>query len=283
MLLIVVLATFLPALAQAYDVLVLQSRREPVSDTVLQSFTAAGGHSRRLIVMSDLAEVDVPRLVREDHPRLVLALGDAAVNAARSIRQIPVLALLSLSVHTRKLPPAMSAIGMYAPPARYMELFASLGLKKIGLVYDEKKSGWYLEQARNEARKSGIELVAASVDSARQVPAALVGLADRVDGLWMLPDSTAVSREVSSSWFSTSQAQGIPVISFAPAYLDLGAAAVLELDFPALGRQAAAMAAELISGGNVAAPVWPQSTPARTNDAVVRKQKGKSRKQASNP
>ena len=270
MLLIIALAIFLPTLAQAYDVLVLQSRREPMSDAVLQSFTAASGYSQRLIVMNDYAEVDAVRLVREDHPRLVLALGDSAVEAARSIRQTPVLALLSLKVHNR-LPNNMTAITLFTPPERYMELFSSLGLKRIGLLYDETKTDWYLQKARAAAKRKGIVLVPKKISSPKQVLLALAEIAPDVDGLWMLPDSTAVYHMSVESWFVTGMGRNLPVISFAEHFLGKGASAVLAPDLTDLGRQAAETASSIIKGADYDGPIWPRTTPVKTNPAVLRK------------
>ena len=71
---ILVMATLLPVLAQAYDVLVLQSRRDPAYEEVLKGFNNVLKVSKRVIVLSDYAEVDVVRIVREDQPSLILTL-----------------------------------------------------------------------------------------------------------------------------------------------------------------------------------------------------------------
>jgi putative ABC transport system substrate-binding protein len=97
-LIILTLALLLPALAQAYDVLVLQGRRDPAYDDVLKGFRSARNISQRLVVLTDYAEVDVERIVREDRPGLVLAIGDSALTAARKIRQTPVVAVMAFGL-----------------------------------------------------------------------------------------------------------------------------------------------------------------------------------------
>ncbi|BCS53688.1 hypothetical protein [Geobacter sp. SVR] len=63
LLIILALAILLPSLAQAYDVLVLQGRRDPAYDEVLKGFRTARGISQRLVVLTDFLRVN-PRLCR---------------------------------------------------------------------------------------------------------------------------------------------------------------------------------------------------------------------------
>ena len=79
------------------------------------------------------------------------------------------------------------------------------------------------------------------VSAPRETLEQLATLAGKVDALWMLPDSTAVTRETTEAYFRFGQQQTVPVVSFAANYLGLGAAAVLEIDRIAMGRQADAM------------------------------------------
>lgn len=55
--------------------LVIQSRRDVGYEEVLKGFRAERTASQRVIVLSDYAEVDIVRIVREDHPKLILAVG----------------------------------------------------------------------------------------------------------------------------------------------------------------------------------------------------------------
>ena len=248
-LLILALATLLPSLAQAYDVLILQSRRDPAYEEVLSGFRSGQSVSQRVVVLADYAEVDVVRIVREDRPRMILAVGDTAVTAAQPIRTLPVIAVLALGIHTRKSAANLTGISMFVQPERYISMFHSMKIRRVGVVYNEAKSGWYLEMARKAARKTGLELVVREISVPHETVGQLATLAGKVDALWMLPDTTAVTRETAEAYFRFGQQNAVPVISFAPSYLGLGAAAVLEIDRVALGRQAFALSAKLLKIG----------------------------------
>jgi putative ABC transport system substrate-binding protein len=268
---ILALATLFPSLSQAYDVLVLLSRRDPAYDEVLKGFRFEQKTSLRLLVLADYAEIDIARIVHEDRPRLILAVGDAALTATRKVQNIPVVALMALGIHNRKAAqPNLTGIGMYAPTEQYINMFKALKTRRVGVIYNPARSGWYLRQARQAAEEAGIELVTREVSTPRETIGKLPTLAGKVDALWMLPDSTAVKRETTEAYFQFAMQQGIPVVSFAANYLGLGAAAVLEIDRVALGRQADAMVAALLKGGNTP-PVFPNGITVKTNSSVLRR------------
>ena len=82
MFLILALATLLPTMAQAYEILVLQSSRDAGYETVLKGFHSGANPSERIIVLSDYAELDIVRIVREDRPT-VSAVAKAHVSRAQ--------------------------------------------------------------------------------------------------------------------------------------------------------------------------------------------------------
>lgn len=272
-LLIIALATLLPTLAQAYDVLILQSRRDAGFEEVLKGFRTASNRSQRVIVLSDYAEVDVARIVREERPLAVLAVGDAALAVARKITRIPVVSVLSLGIHNGSSVANVSGVGMFAPPDSFLELFRKCGTQRIGVVYNGNRTGWYIRKARKAAKKAGIELVTREVSSSREVPGQLASLAGKVDAMWMLPDTMAVTRETTEAWFHFGQEQQVPVYAFADAYLKLGAAAAVEIDRLEMGKQAATIAASILNGNrdSIMSPAYPAVTAVKTNPVVLRR------------
>jgi putative tryptophan/tyrosine transport system substrate-binding protein len=273
-LLILALATPLPSLAQAFDVLVIQSRRDVGYEEVLKGFRAERTASQRVIVLSDYAEVDIVRIVREDHPKLILAVGDAALTAACKVQQTPVVAVMSLGIHSLKPShPNLTGIGMFAPPEHYIGMFQAMKTRHVGVIYNPSRSGWYLRLARQVAEEAGIELVTREISAPRETIERLATLAGKVDALWMLPDSTAVTRETTEAYFRFGQQQAVPVVSFAANYLGLGAAAALEIDRIAIGRQAGAMVAALLRGNRIdSVPLgFPNGITVKTNPSVLRR------------
>lgn len=272
--LILALAILFPSLASAYEILVLQSRRDPASEEVLKGFRSSCPVSHRTLVLSDYAEVDLIRIVREENPRLILTLGDTALKATRRINRTPVLALMALGIRQQALhQPNLAGIDMFAPPEQYLELFKSLKTRRVGVVYSQGKSGWYLRQARQAAERAGITLVTREVSAPAETLAQLSSLSGKVDALWMLPDTTAVTRETSEAYFRFGLNEAVPVVSFSGSYLGLGAGAVVEINRVDLGRQACQMATSIIKGDAPAAPPiqLPLGVSIKTNPDILRR------------
>lgn len=266
-------ALLLPGAALAADVMILQSSRSPVYAEALRGFRAAGRVSEQPLVLSDYAEVDVQRLVREERPRLLVAVGDRAVAASRQVRDVPVLCLLSLSLSQKPQPDHIGGVAMTAPPSRYLELFAQLGVKRVGVLYDPKISGLYLKRSLAEAADYDLTLVAEPVRNSRDLQGKLEKLKGETDLLWLLPDSTVVTTVNMEALLLFSMTQGIPVVTFTSQYLKNGAAAALEVDPYEAGEQAGELALSLLKSGPARrVPVLdPRKTRLQVNENVLRK------------
>jgi putative ABC transport system substrate-binding protein len=268
-LLIIALATLLPSLAFGYDVLVLQSRHDSGHDEALKGFRAGGDVSQRLVVLSDYTEVDVVRIVREDRPALILVIGDAALTATRNVRTTKVISIMALGLTSRS---NLTGVSMFAAPDHYCTIFKQLKVKRIGIIHSPAKSGLYLQQAQDAAQQASLELVVRKVTSPLETVQQLATLAGKVDVLWILPDSTAISRESVEAYFRFAQQNNIPLVSFASGHLGLGAVAIVEIDMNAVGRQAADMATALLNGNdNGMTRSAPKSVKIKTNPTVLKK------------
>lgn len=260
----------LPALA--YDVLVLQSLRERGYDEALRGVKRECSASMRTVVLSDYVETDVTRILREEHPRLIIAVGDRALEVAQRQRSIPVLYMMAL--HAKVRPGSgVTGVGMLLDPQRYLSVFDSLGTRRVGVIGDPAKSGAYLRRALVTARRSGIDLLVREVRSPKETLAMLESLRGKVDALWMLPDITAVSPETTEAYFLFSQGERVPLVSFAEAYLSMGGAVALAIDRHDIGRQLGSMAASVLEGTPAEElPVqYPRRVVLKVNDGVLRR------------
>jgi len=273
LLLIIVLCTLNVMPAWAADILIVQANRNTAFSEVLQGFQSSSRAPARTVVLSDYAEVDIVRLVKEEQPRLILAVGDSALNAVSMIRNVPVVAVMTLGIHNTKASQSnLTGISMFAHPERYISLFQSMKIRRIGVVYNDTRSEWYLRQALAAAQQVGIELVVRKVSTPRAVLDRLSSMNGKVDAVWMLPDTTAVTRETSEAFFRFGQENSVPVIAFSASYLGLGAAAVYDIDRAALGRQAAALAVSILGGTkDTGTPFeFPRSVVLKSNPTVLK-------------
>lgn len=263
-----------PLAACAYQVLILQSSHAPAYDEALNGIRSIRKFSERLLILSDYLDVDLHRIVREDRPLLIVALGDNAYAAARKIRKLPVVVLMAPNYRGNSAGhPALTGVELYLPPERYLAVFSSLKLKKVGMIGNPAKSGQYIRSVEQIAPRYGIEPIIREVSSPREVSGQLASLEGEVDALWLLPDDTAVTRETTNAYFLFSMRQQVPVIAFSGAYLQSGAAVAVEINRSDIGRQAGEMISSLLDGADVAdlPPELPRKSTIRTNPTVFRR------------
>lgn len=270
-LLLLILALLVTASgAFASDILVVQSLRSPLYDEALRGLRESFPARSRTLVLSDYADPDLPRVVREERPRLIVAVGDTALSALRKVRGTPVISLMALGLGNYNGP--VAGVGLAVKPEQYLLVAKRLRAHRIGIVYNPSRSEWYLKLARQAARQHGVELVTREVHDPRQTIAQLESLKGKVDALWLLPDPTAVTSETLEAYFLFSQSQAVPVLSFSAAHLKLGALVALEVDRFELGRQTGEMAQQLVQG-EVPDPAFaaPRRVTLKANEAVAKR------------
>ena len=241
------LMLIIPCLAGAYDVLVVLDQRSPTYDTILQGFRSARTFKERIVVMQDNAENDLTRIIREDHPVLVLAIGGRALLEARKLSQIPVVSVFSYAIQQTGQPTNMVQIKMFVPAERFAAVFRTLGVKRVGTVLTPMSSGFAAE-ATEAFHKTGIRLVVREAMKPGNVPKQLETLKSSVDALWLLPDPAIVTCESVDAFALFSLQHRIPWISFSDAHLKKGAVAAFCIDTFDLGRQAAETVASIMTG-----------------------------------
>lgn len=257
--------------ALASELLVVQSVRSSLYDEALKGFREVCPAKARTLILSDFADADLPRVVREERPRLILAVGDGALTALRKVHHTPVLSLMALGLG-KESGANLAGVGLAVQPEQYLAVAKRLRGKRVGLVYDPARSEWYVKLARQAATKQGIELVVREVHDPRQTMAQLDSLKGKVDVLWLLPDATAVTGATLEAYFLFSQAHSVPVLSFAATHLKLGALVALEVDRHELGRQTGEMALELLQGDTPdPALAGPRKVNLRANEAVAKR------------
>lgn len=260
--------------ASGREVLVVQSVRSSMYDEALQGFKSVCHADSSTLVLSDYADPQLARVIQEERPRLVLAVGDGALASVRRVRKEPVLALMALRLPNRDSRAGnVAGVDLFVRPEQYLTIFRKIRAKRIGIVYDPARTGWYVKLARSAAKQLGIELVLREVTDPRQSIAQLASLKGEVDSLWLLPDTTAVSKETLEAYFLFAQQQSVPLVSFTAAHLKLGALLALEADRVEIGRQGGELAQQLLRGAQPGelGIGSPRKVSVRVNAAVARR------------
>lgn len=247
----VALVLFSPLASIASDLLILQSNHSQPIAQMTRLVQNSCNSSKRTLVISDYSELDLSRVVREERPSVLLAIGDDALSAARKIRNIPVLFCMVLDAHEDQLPANFTGISMIVSPYSYMKVFTTLNLNRVGVIYHKDHTGPYLRRARETAARNGVELIALQATSPKDIPA-LMGefLKRKIDSIWLLPDKSIVTSQTVDTYFTFSQKNNLPVIAFASSYLNKGAVVSIDVTLHEICRKICNKISLLVEGKN---------------------------------
>ena len=248
----------LPTSADALDIAILKSSDIAAYNQAVGGFKKMfpqGTTFTEYNVQGDVAQGrKLAQKIRASNADLVLAVGlKAALVAKLEILDVPVIFCMVLDPAKHGLKaPNMTGILLEVPIERQ---FATLrwvlpGVKRIGVLYDPDKTGSMIEDARRRAKGLGLELVARTVSSEKDVPPALRELMPQVDSLWLLPDSTVLTEDSLRFLLSTTLEASIPVIGFSPDLVKSGALIGLSVQYEDLGRQAGTLAKTILNNPN---------------------------------
>jgi putative ABC transport system substrate-binding protein len=190
--------------------------------------------------------------LRASHPAVVLAVGvHAAKAAAEGFADLPV-------VYCMVLDPAINGISgsnvtgvtLAIPVKRQLEAFRQLlpSLNRLGVVFSPGKTASLIEEARSASAALGVSLVTEAVQRSDQVPDALAHLAGKVEGLWLPPDATVVTKDTFRLALELSLARKLPLMVFNSQFVKAGALFALSPDYGASGAEAARLARLVLSG-----------------------------------
>jgi putative ABC transport system substrate-binding protein len=194
--------------------------------------------------------------VKKSGARLVLTLGSLATDAAvKEIPDIPIVACMVLRADGLKKSPNVTGVGLefsLEVQTSWLQVLLPTA-KNVGVLYSPGENKARIEAAGRIMQNMGLKLVAQEVRSPQDVPAALEGLNMKVDVLWGVADSVAMTPQTAKTVLPFSVKNNIPLIGPSPTWVKAGALYALEWDYADIGAQAGDMAAKVLKGASPSA------------------------------
>jgi putative ABC transport system substrate-binding protein len=188
-------------------------------------------------------------------PDLIFAVGITALQAVLAQpTDIPVIFAMVLNPDSIVGSQAANITGasMNVPASEILRVLEQMNpkIRKLGVVYNESKTGSLIAQAKELAAGAGIEILDRRVSSPKEAIKALDALQhDGIDAFWFVPDETILAPAVTKQVFLVSHRNGIPVVGLSKNQARMGA--VLSLSFASsedIGRQAGELALAVLGG-----------------------------------
>jgi len=267
---------------------ILQSGEGSLYEQAVQGLTAemarrgyrAGSTVEYLILTlkASSKEDPVESLLKRE-PKVVIAVGTDAARALKeryarlpSERQPPVVFLMVLDPVADGLIESVErsgtrfvGVGLTIRPQRQFRLLLDItsSVRRLGTLYnpDDATSRRLIEQAREDAQRLGLELVAVELRAPSELPQALTALEKQIDAFWLIPDPLCAAPSAFEQIVGFCLKHKLPLLAFAEPYVRRGALAGIGVDFADQGAIAAELVDQLLQGADPA--TMPMLTPRR--------------------
>ncbi len=183
-------------------------------------------------------------------PDLILAVGVLAATLAKEyFTDIPVIFCLVIN-HERFNFQGSNIVGISSEAATEDQFLAIkellVGRKRLGVIYDPIQTEKLVAEAIPLAQKHDFDLITKKIASEKDIPAALDAIINKIDVLWMIPDSTVITKEALSVILKKVQKHRIPTFCTSSSIVKSGALASVAIDYTQTGFQAAKIAQSLL-------------------------------------
>jgi putative tryptophan/tyrosine transport system substrate-binding protein len=204
-------------------------------------------------VLSEMKGKDIIHEIRKNKPSIILAIGMDALEKVKVIENIPVVFVMITSPKTAPEPGKgfnFTGVRMNISQEGQLASFlkAAPSIKSIGMIYNPEKTGDLAQSAADACKKAGINLIAKEIHDPKESPPAIKAMEGKVDGFWMLPDSSVFTSETIEYLFLFSIGNKIPILTFSEVYLESGALISVGVDSFDMGAQAGGIASEILAG-----------------------------------
>lgn len=196
-------------------------------------------------------EARVVKEIGARKPDVLLAVGPKSANLLRkSFPTTPLIHCMVPNVGVYGLnAPKVAGVALEPPVKDQFQAISTLlpDLKSVGVVHDPKHTALRIKEAQEAAATLGITLVVHEVDAPEKVPAAVAGLAGKVQALWTPADSTVLTVTGLEAMAEFSRTQNVPIYGINANHVQRGALITLALDWPRVGRQAGKLANRVLA------------------------------------
>ncbi len=190
------------------------------------------------------------RKIKKEDPDIVLTIGVLAATVAKGkIKDIPIVFCMVINHARFQLTgPNMTGISTEVQIKDQLRGYQTISgpLKNIGVIYDHSKTGNIVENAEMEMKYYGVNLIKYEVTSSRMIPEAIENIIGKIDALWLLPDSTVVTKQSFGLIKTTTLENKIPLLCTTDVFVKAGALAAVFADYKCIGTQAARLAKKIL-------------------------------------
>ncbi len=194
--------------------------------------------------------------IKESSPDLILAIGlDSILNIESKFPNTPIVYCMIMNPENYSFSNRSNIYGvkLKVPIKDQIETLRLVmpDMKRLGVLYNPENTEKIIKESRKIFNQFDIDLESTIARSEKSVPYAFRKIINKIDALWLIPDETVVTNHSFKFFVLSAFANNLPLIAHSEKLVQAGALVALCPDYFDIGRQAAVMANEILSGVKV--------------------------------
>jgi len=255
-------------------VLLVTSSNIGAFDEAVEGVRSGLGAAVRLVTV-DMSVTDPAGKLNGKDVRLVVAVGNNALEAALRSSSAPVIASMVLRQDLASSQ-ARAPVGAVVLDVTLADVLAGLarvfpGKTRVGMVRRTDAGDPSDATLVAQAKAAGIVLTVVDCPRPERLLQSFLALKERVDFVWCPPDGTLYNGATVKPLILASLENQLPVAGFSANFVRAGAAAGIYPDYRELGVQTGELARRFLAGADGSAPIEsPRKTRVAVNERVAR-------------
>ena len=203
---------------------------------------------RELNLNGSSDDLNTLRALTSERPLAVVTVGTEATQWAITNSTVPVVFCMVANAQQSVMADLISkdetrvqGVSLDIPAREQLRRMMSVlpKVKRVGVLYDPKKSATAVEEMKQAAAELGLEVVDQKVDGQSSLPEETALIVSRIDLLWAPVDSTVFNSRSAQFVLTQMLQHKVPVMGFSENMVKAGALLAPRVDYEAIGRQTA--------------------------------------------
>ncbi len=190
-------------------------------------------------------------IIKTERPDIILAVGlEALLKVKGKIHDIPIVYCMVMDPEKYNITESnITGIALRLSVKEQMLSLKTIlpDLKELGVIYNSENTSHIIKNAKKISKETGIKLTREAINNEKQVPNALRRLAGHVDALWLIADSTVITKESYDYIILFALENNMPLVTFSEAFVKAGALLSYSANYSNLGKQAAILSKSIVN------------------------------------
>ena len=235
-------------------ILIVANADAPAYQLVINSFEKVLSNETNIITVHYLSEIEektefISSEIDTIKPDLIFTLGVASTKIAmQTTDEIPIVSTMVVKSHFFQQSSNVTGVVLAYPLSIQFQWLKQIlpDFKNVAILYNPEENLSVIKQAKHVANKTGLDITAIPVDTAKQLPYALEQLTKNIQVLLAIPDRVVMSPKTAKAVLLASFRNKVPMVGLTENWVKAGALYALSWNYTDIGKQCANQAIAIL-------------------------------------